>query len=83
MKPGMYGYVKLSDKAVKKIMIPSSAVLQEENSQYVFIKVGNNKYLKREVTTTAAPNNQAVVLSGLNPNDEIITDGAFYLNNIL
>jgi len=83
MKPGMYGYVKLSDKAVKKIMIPSSSVLQEENSQYVFVKVGSNKYVKREVTTTAAPNNQAVVLSGLNPNDEIITEGAFYLNNIL
>ncbi len=83
MKPGMYGYVKLADKPVKKIMIPSSAVLQEETSQYVFVKISNNKYIKREVKASSAPHNMSVILSGLNPGEEIITQGAFYLNNIL
>jgi cobalt-zinc-cadmium efflux system membrane fusion protein len=83
MKPGMYGYVKLTDKAVQRIMIPSSAILQEENSTYVFVRTGRNKYMKKEVQTTIAPNHQVVINSGLSAGEEVITEGAFYLNNIL
>jgi membrane fusion protein, heavy metal efflux system len=83
MKPGMYGYVKLADRPVKKIMIPSSAILQEESSQYVFVKTGKDEYVRREVKASTVSNSMAVILSGLNPGEEIITQGAFYLNNIL
>lgn len=82
MKPGMYGYVKLMDRPTQKIMVPSSAVLQEENTTYVFVKVGSNKYQKRSVQTISADGGKTVVVSGLNQGDEIITEGAFYLNNI-
>ena len=82
MKPGMYGYVKLIDRPTQKIMVPSSAILQEENSTYVFVKVGKNKYLKRAVHTTTASAGQAAITDGLNQGEEIICEGAFYLNNV-
>jgi len=82
MKPGMYGYVKLVDKPVEKIIVPSSAILQEENSTYVFVKVGKNKFMKREVNAVTLSKGRVVILSGLNAGEEIITKGAFYLNSI-
>ncbi len=83
MKPGMYGAVKLFDRPVQRIVIPSSAVLQEENSTYVFVSVGKNKYLKQPVQTISTDGGKAVITAGLKPGDTIITQGAFYLNNIL
>lgn len=82
MKPGMYGNVKLSDKAVQKIILPASAILQEENSTYVFVKAGENKYVKREVNIVTVPNKKVAILSGLESGEQVITEGAFYLNDI-
>jgi len=82
MKPGMYGYVKLHDRATQKIIIPSSALLQEDNSTYVFVKIGKGKYVKRDVQTISATANNIAIISGLKPHEEIIIKGAFYLNNI-
>ena len=66
MKPGMYGTVKLTDNPTPKILIPASAVLQEEDNNYVLVSIGNNKYIKRKVTTVSATGERLVILSGLN-----------------
>jgi cobalt-zinc-cadmium efflux system membrane fusion protein len=84
MKPGMYGSVKLFDRPSRRIIIPSSAILQEENSTYVFVAVGKDKYMKRAVhSTLSADGGKAVITSGLQQGDVIISQGAFYLNNLL
>lgn len=83
LKPGMYGYVKLTDKAVLRIIVPSSALLQEENDNYVFVKVAPQRYMRRSVQTMTTSDHRIVILSGLKPGEEIITTGAFYLNNII
>jgi membrane fusion protein, heavy metal efflux system len=80
MKPGMYATVKLTDAPISKILIPSSAVLQDEDDNYVLVSIGNNKYVKRKVTTASATGGRLVVLSGLNPREQIVTEGTFYLN---
>lgn len=80
MKPGMYGFVKLTDEPLHKIIIPASAVLQAEDSTYVFVCIGENEYKRRNVVTASTQDDGVVVISGLQPNDKIITQGAFYLN---
>lgn len=80
MKPGMYGTVKLTDAPTPKILIPASAVLQQEDNNYVLVSAGNNKYVKRKVTTVSATNDRLVILSGLNSGEYVVTKGAFYLN---
>ena len=81
MKPGMYGSVKLTDTPSPKILIPASAVLQQEDNNYVLVSAGNNKYVKRKVTTVSATSDRLVVLSGLNSGDHVVTEGSFYLND--
>ncbi|MCD7925047.1 MAG: efflux RND transporter periplasmic adaptor subunit [Bacteroides sp.] len=79
MKPGMYGAVTLTDKAANVVMIPTSAILQQENHAYVLVALGNGRYLKREIVTSVTDGDNSVIQSGLTPGEEIVTEGAFYL----
>lgn len=79
MKPEMYGNVRLSDKAVPTILIPTSAILQEEESSFVVVALGENRYRKQPITTCLTEGDRTVVTSGLQAGDEIVTEGAFYL----
>lgn len=81
MKAGMYGTVRLTDKPSSAIVIPSSALLQEENSCYVLVAIGKNRYVKREVLVSTTMENKVVILSGLRTGEQIVTEGAFYLND--
>jgi len=81
MKPGMYGTVKLTDTPTQNILIPTSAVLQEENNSYILVAIGKNRYVKRCITTASTTNNRLVVLSGLNAGEQVVSEGAFYLND--
>lgn len=81
MKPAMYASVKLTDEAAETILIPTAAILQEENQAYVLLSLGNNKYLKQKVETSATDGDKSIIRSGLKPGDRYVSDGAFYLLN--
>lgn len=79
MKPAMYGTVKLTDTATEAVLIPTAAILQKDDSSYVLVALGNHQYLKRSVRTAGTEGNRTVVVSGLQPGEKIISEGAFYL----
>lgn len=79
LKPGMYGTVKLTDTAADVVLLPTSAVLQQEDHAYVLVSLGKDRYVKREITTSATDGDYSVIRSGLKPGEEVITEGAFYL----
>jgi len=79
LKPGMYATVQFTEKACSSILIPASAVLQMEESSFVFVKTNGNGYLKRLIETSGTDNDRIILKSGLTPEEEIVTEGAFYL----
>ncbi|MEI6680431.1 MAG: efflux RND transporter periplasmic adaptor subunit, partial [Mariniphaga sp.] len=79
LKPGMYATVKFSEKADNSILIPASAILQLEESSFVFVKTKGNEYLKRLINTSGTDNDRILIKSGLRPDEEIVTEGAYYL----
>jgi len=79
LKPGMYVTAQFSEIADNSILIPSSAVLQLEESSFVFVKTKGNGYLKRLIQTSGTDNDRAILRSGLKPGEEIVTEGGFYL----
>ena len=81
MKPAMYATVKLTDEPAESILIPTSAILQEEEQAYVLVSSGNNKFLKRKVETSATDGDKSVITSGLQSGEKYVSDGAFYLLN--
>ena len=75
IKSGMFGKVLLkSETSGKGIIIPSSAIQGTENQPQVYI-VKNDKALLQNITISNKIQNKAVVSSGLNEGDVIVTNG--------
>jgi len=79
MKPGMYATATFSHNIDHSIVIPSTAIFQMNDASYVFLHIGENKYLKKEIVTFSEDNDLVIVESGLNPGDQIIVNGGYYL----
>lgn len=79
MKPNMYGTVRLADAATQAMLIPASAVLQQEESSYVLVREEASVFRKAPVEVKGTDDGRCVVLSGLRPGDEIVSEGAIYL----
>ena len=79
LKPGMFANVSFTHKLQDALVIPSSAVLQEENNSYVFVRSEKNKFVKRPVLVTTGNENEVIVQNGLMPNETVVTEGAIYL----
>ena len=61
------------------LIIPASAVLQEEDHTYVFVQTEKNTFVKREVSVTTGNEKELIVNNGLKANETIVTEGAVYL----
>jgi len=79
MKPGMYVTVQFYNPADSVMLIPAKSVLQTENSSFVIQHIEGNKYIKRPINVAGTDSNMVICKSGLKPNDEIISEGSFYL----
>lgn len=75
LKPGMYVNVLFKNEAQKSILIPSKAVFQKEDQQFVFVKTSKNTFEKRMVKTKTAPDDSIVIVSGLKTGETIVTAG--------
>lgn len=79
MKPYMYGTVQLTDAATEAMLVPTSAILQQEESCYVLVCEGAKPFPQGRSDTASTDGDRTVVLSGVRPGEEIVTGGAFYL----
>ena len=79
LKPGMYATVQFTHKEDSSILIPVSAVMQMEESSFVFVKSKSNGFVKRMIKTAGTDNDLVIIKSGLMADEEIVTEGAFYL----
>jgi cobalt-zinc-cadmium efflux system membrane fusion protein len=80
-KPAMLATMVLLDSAEKQYVIPSSAIVREENREHVFVQTGPATFELRQVTLGAEFGDRRVYLDGLRQGEKIALDGAFHLNN--
>ncbi|MDR0541737.1 MAG: efflux RND transporter periplasmic adaptor subunit [Dysgonamonadaceae bacterium] len=78
IKPFMYGTVDFTGSPAQAIIIPDSAVLQDEDNCYVIVSESVNRFRKTNVTLVPANETHSAVLSGLKSGERIVTEGAFY-----
>ncbi|SMO61522.1 membrane fusion protein, cobalt-zinc-cadmium efflux system [Chryseobacterium rhizoplanae] len=79
LKPGMYATVNFSTTPEKTVMIPVTALMQQDSFQYVWVKIGRNQYAKRSVTTGETDQKTVRITSGLKPGEIIMTEGGIYM----
>lgn len=80
IKPGMLATMMIESKPTERLLIPSSAVIREDNQDHVFIREDEDTY--RMVSVKLGPEGKGYrpVISGLKDGQEIAVNGAFHLN---
>ena len=76
--PGSYVEVLLLATPENDVLsIPTSALTEEQGVYFVYIQVGEEEFLKREIVVGASNGEKVRVLSGLKPGDKIVVKGAY------
>lgn len=74
--PGSYAEVFLLTKTSSEIItIPISSLTEEQGLYFVYLKTGNESYIKREVTTGESNGDRIEIKSGLTVGEEVVTNG--------
>jgi membrane fusion protein, heavy metal efflux system len=76
-------FVRVQIKAAQEhrgILVPISAVLRDEqNLPFVFVAAANNGFMRRRIDLGNRVGDKYQVNAGLNPNDQIVAEGALFL----
>ncbi len=76
--PGSYVEVFLLATPENDVLsIPTSALTEEQGVYFVYIQVGEEEFLKREIVVGTSNGEKVRVLSGLKPGDKIVIKGAY------
>ncbi len=81
LKPGMMATMLIAGKPVESPVVPASAVVHEENSDFVFVSESPTRFRLTPVQLGPESGGLLPVLSGLKAGTPIAVDQAFHLNN--
>ena len=81
LKPSMLASMLIESTPVKRVVVPTTAVVRQDDADHVFVELSDNRFRLTPVKLAAEQNGQRVVLEGLKPGMRIISDGAFHVNN--
>ncbi|NAW51093.1 efflux RND transporter periplasmic adaptor subunit [Elizabethkingia argentiflava] len=80
LKPGMYVTVLFKNMPENSILIPAQSVFQKEEKQFVFVKIDDTHFEKRQIETGATSNGKVIVKSGLRTGEVIVSEGGSLMN---
>ncbi len=81
IKPEMLATMLIKSKPRRQLVIPSSAVVRNENQDYVFVQKDAQQFVLRKVTLGEENSGSVPVVEGIKMGEKIVVDGAFHLNN--
>ncbi len=81
LKPQMLATLKLNGTYVKQLAVPASAVVRENDKDYVFVKTGEHRFRLTEVQLDPAAGELRPVRKGIDEGTPIVVDGSFHLNS--
>ncbi|MDQ3649792.1 MAG: efflux RND transporter periplasmic adaptor subunit [Acidobacteriota bacterium] len=80
LRIGMQANVRLdAGESATAMMIPRSAVLDNEGKKLVYVLLSGEEFQRREVTLGDEYGDKVAVLSGLNKGERVVTQGAYQI----
>lgn len=80
-KPAMLANMTFVDHSERRLTVPSTAIVRENNKNHLFIQEAPDRFILREVTLGEEYGDQYVLEDGVKPGEKIVLDGTFHLNN--
>ena len=80
LRLGMQANVRLdAEETVKAMMIPRSAILDNEGKKIIYVLLSGEEFERREVTLGDEYGEKVAVLSGLEKGERVVTQGAYQI----
>jgi len=80
LRIGMQADVRLdAGESVTAMMIPKEAILDNEGKRIVYVLLSGEEFQRREVTVGDEYGDRVAVLSGLQPGERVVTQGAYQI----
>jgi multidrug efflux pump subunit AcrA (membrane-fusion protein) len=80
--PGMFARVDFGDTLDDVFLLPASAIVTVEGTDYLFIHAGGTEFVRRAVALASSGSGEVVVLSGLRDGDMVVTEGSMLLKGL-
>ncbi len=80
-KPAMLATVLIQGSPQQRRVIPASAIIREDNREYAFVQTAGDTFALRQLSLGDEFENGRVLLSGVRPDEKVVVEGAFHLNN--
>jgi len=80
LRLGMFVDVSIGARTARPVvMVPKSAVQSVGAQTVVYVSTAPGRFVPREVTVGDTMGNEITITSGLDPGDQVVTEGAFFL----
>jgi cobalt-zinc-cadmium efflux system membrane fusion protein len=80
LKIGMFCEAHFFSVPVKAIVLPTSAIMQMENYDCVFVETGKGKFVRRRVVSAESINKDEVrIVNGISEGERVVVKGGIYL----
>ncbi len=81
LKPQMLATMRVRGTTQQTLALPAQAVVRENDRDHVFVRIAERRYRLTPVELGPAQDELRPVLKGLTQGTEVVTEGAFHLNN--
>jgi cobalt-zinc-cadmium efflux system membrane fusion protein len=83
LKGEMYVTAELTGLTQGALDVPAMAVFLNNEEQQVFVKTSEGQFMRKTITPVASNDQWVSIAQGLNKGDEVVVDGALYLQMML
>jgi cobalt-zinc-cadmium efflux system membrane fusion protein len=80
LKLGMFCEVHFLSSPSKAIILPATAIMQEQDNDYVLVEISKGKYVRRKVETESVHLDGIRIISGISEGENVVIKGGIYLN---
>ena len=81
LKPNMFATVRLHGAAVRRVVLPSSALLMNNDRTTVFVATAPWTFERRVVAPLLEESSQVAIGSGVQPGEKVVVRGGILLND--
>ena len=79
LKLGMFCETHFLSAPTKAIILPSTAVMQEQDDDCVYVEIAKGQYVRRKVKTESVRRSEVHIISGVTEGESVVVEGGFYL----
>ena len=81
LKPQMLASMRVRGETQQVLALPIQALVRENDRDFVFVRVDDKRFRLTPVELGPAQDNMRPVLKGLSEGAQVVTEGAFHMNN--